>query len=348
MIIDFMPDVILAFLVICMAWGAMHAPSRQDAMALFVAFGLLVALIWARLGAPDLALAEAAIGAGLTGVLLLQAARQIPAETGEKKSAIQFFIPLVFVVVAIALFAGHMHGNDALLLSSEPDTGVDQGRIAPGASAQVYQAMTDSGVGHPVTAVLLNFRAWDTLLELLVLLLALSGLRQLYPHKQYLNKQYLDKQSPDKRYPHEQTPLAKTYEALNRVPQPWPLLLAWSRFLAPLLVLTGGYLLWRGADAPGGAFQAGALLAAAAVVLRLSGLLPPLRWSSLAVRLMINIGALAFLAVAALTLTFGQGWLNYPASQAGMLIVGIELFATISIAVTLTLLVVGEYEDLHT
>lgn len=338
MIIDFMPDVLLAFLVICMAWGAMHAPSRQDAMALFVAFGLLVALIWARLGAPDLALAEAAIGAGLTGVLLLQAARQIPAETSEKKSAIPFFIPLVFVVVAIALFAGHMHGNDALLLSGEPDTGADRGRLAPSTAEQVHQAMTDSGVGHPVTAVLLNFRAWDTLLELLVLLLALSGLRQLYPHKQ----------SPDKRYPHEQTPLAKTYEALNRVPQPWPLLLAWSRFLAPLLVLTGGYLLWRGADAPGGAFQAGALLAAAAVVLRLSGLLPPLRWSSLAVRLMINIGALAFLTVAALTLTFGQGWLSYPASQAGVLIVGIELFATISIAVTLTLLVVGEYEDLHT
>jgi len=343
MIIDFMPDVILAFLVICMAWGAMHAPSRQDAMALFVAFGLLVALIWARLGAPDLALAEAAIGAGLTGVLLLQAARQIPAETSEKKSSMQFFIPLVFVVVTIALFAGHMHGDDALLLSGEPDTGVDRGRLAPGTSELVYGAMTDSGVGHPVTAVLLNFRAWDTLLELLVLLLALSGLRQLYPHNQYP-----DQQPPDKRYPHEQTPLAKTYETLNRVAQPWPLLLAWSRFLAPLLVLTGGYLLWRGANAPGGAFQAGALLAAAAVVLRLSGLLPPLRWSSLAVRLMINIGALAFLTVAALTLTFGQGWLSYPASQAGMLIVGIELFATISIAVTLTLLVVGEYEDLHT
>jgi uncharacterized MnhB-related membrane protein len=41
---------------------------------LFVVFGLLLALVWARLGAVDVALAEAAIGAGLSGALLLQSA----------------------------------------------------------------------------------------------------------------------------------------------------------------------------------------------------------------------------------------------------------------------------------
>jgi energy-converting hydrogenase B subunit D len=40
---------------------------------LFIAFGLLMALAWVRLGAPDVALAEAAIGAGLTGALLMAA-----------------------------------------------------------------------------------------------------------------------------------------------------------------------------------------------------------------------------------------------------------------------------------
>ena len=37
----------------------------------FIAFGLLMALVWVRLGAPDIALAEAAIGVGLTGAQLL-------------------------------------------------------------------------------------------------------------------------------------------------------------------------------------------------------------------------------------------------------------------------------------
>jgi uncharacterized MnhB-related membrane protein len=36
-----------------------------------VTFGLLLALAWMRLDAPDVALAEAAIGAGLTGALLM-------------------------------------------------------------------------------------------------------------------------------------------------------------------------------------------------------------------------------------------------------------------------------------
>ena len=41
------------------------------AIVLFVVFGMVMALTWARLNAPDIALAEAAIGAGLTGALLL-------------------------------------------------------------------------------------------------------------------------------------------------------------------------------------------------------------------------------------------------------------------------------------
>jgi uncharacterized MnhB-related membrane protein len=63
-------------LVIALIWTALRAllvPELFRAVVLFIAFGLLLALAWARLDAPDLALAEAAIGAGLTGALLLDA-----------------------------------------------------------------------------------------------------------------------------------------------------------------------------------------------------------------------------------------------------------------------------------
>jgi uncharacterized MnhB-related membrane protein len=49
----------------------MATPRLFEGVVLFVAFGLLMALCWMRLGAPDVALAEAAIGAGLTGALLM-------------------------------------------------------------------------------------------------------------------------------------------------------------------------------------------------------------------------------------------------------------------------------------
>ena len=43
----------------------------------FVAFGLLLALVWVRIAAPDVALIEAAIGSGLTGGLLVAAGSRL-------------------------------------------------------------------------------------------------------------------------------------------------------------------------------------------------------------------------------------------------------------------------------
>jgi uncharacterized MnhB-related membrane protein len=63
-------------LVAALIWSAARALTVADlfrGVVLFIVFGLLMALAWARLGAPDIALAEAAIGAGLTGALLLDA-----------------------------------------------------------------------------------------------------------------------------------------------------------------------------------------------------------------------------------------------------------------------------------
>ncbi len=61
-------------LVAALLWSAVQAlitPDLFRAVVMFIVFGLLMALAWARLNAPDIALAEAAIGAGLTGALLL-------------------------------------------------------------------------------------------------------------------------------------------------------------------------------------------------------------------------------------------------------------------------------------
>lgn len=63
-------------LATALLWSAIRAIATTElfhAVVMFIVFGLLVALAWARLGAPDIALAEAAIGAGLTGALLLDA-----------------------------------------------------------------------------------------------------------------------------------------------------------------------------------------------------------------------------------------------------------------------------------
>ena len=66
-------DLPLALVLLWLAWRLLTSPDLFKAVVLFIAFGLLMALAWVRLQAVDIALAEAAIGAGVTGALFLSA-----------------------------------------------------------------------------------------------------------------------------------------------------------------------------------------------------------------------------------------------------------------------------------
>jgi len=171
--------------------------------------------------------------------------------------------------------------------------------------AQVAANMAQSGVEHPVTAVLLNFRGYDTLLEVAVLLLALLTLLTLSGGAA---------PAPD-----------GGADALLR---------GVARLALPLIVLTAGYLLWAGAHRPGGAFQAGAVLAAGAVLLQLAGLLPAWVGPQRLLRLGLVLGFLVFLGVAA-TLLGGGALLRYPPERAGGLILLIEAGLTLSLGLIL-------------
>ena len=79
-------DLIVVTTLLMLAWLALFSRSLFAGVVFFVCFGLLLAVAWARLQAPDVALAEAAIGAGLTGALLLVATRRI--EPAERRSTV--------------------------------------------------------------------------------------------------------------------------------------------------------------------------------------------------------------------------------------------------------------------
>jgi energy-converting hydrogenase B subunit D len=64
-------DAVLVVILLVSAWLALTIADLQRAVIMFIAFGLLVSLAWVRLQAPDVAMAEAAVGAGLTGALLI-------------------------------------------------------------------------------------------------------------------------------------------------------------------------------------------------------------------------------------------------------------------------------------
>ena len=183
---------------------------------------------------------------------------------------------------------------------------------AQGLRLAVTEQMPHSGVSHPVTAVLLNFRGYDTLLEMAVLLLALLGVWS----------------------------LGGSASARPQAP-PGSILDTLQRLLLPLLIIVAAYLLWSGAHAPGGAFQAGAVLGAAGVLLFLTGWQPPAGVTRHRLRFALVAGLVAFLAVALLALAAGRQLLEYDPAHAGTIILVIETLATVSIGVTLALLFSG-------
>jgi len=68
--------ILLAFLVLC----ALSVSLTKDVLAavlIQLGFSTVMAVIWLILESPDLAVTEAAVGAGITGVLFFSAFRRI-------------------------------------------------------------------------------------------------------------------------------------------------------------------------------------------------------------------------------------------------------------------------------
>lgn len=59
--------------IVVLSIRSLNDPDLFRAIIQFIVFGLFMAMVWVRLRAPDVALAEAAVGSGLTGALLLSA-----------------------------------------------------------------------------------------------------------------------------------------------------------------------------------------------------------------------------------------------------------------------------------
>ena len=82
-------DIVLGLTLLWLAWRALTSEDLFKGIVLFIAFGLLMALAWVRLNAPDVALAEAAIGAGLTGALLLSALAKLESATTQMSAPVK-------------------------------------------------------------------------------------------------------------------------------------------------------------------------------------------------------------------------------------------------------------------
>ena len=130
------------------------------------AYSLISAAMFVNLDAVDVAFTEAAVGAGISTVLLLAAMARLPAE--EKAGSVNVIAPL-----AVCLLAGAMLISAVLTL---PDFG-DPNAPAHQHVAPRYLAESDAKLHIPnvVTTVLASYRGFDTLGETIVIFAAGLG-----------------------------------------------------------------------------------------------------------------------------------------------------------------------------
>jgi multisubunit Na+/H+ antiporter MnhB subunit len=304
MIASVVLDIVLVAVLLVLAVWITVARAAFTAVFVFVAYGLLLTIAWVRLSAVDVALTEAAIGGGLTGMLLLGAAARLRgAKTAAPSST--------SLRVAAAVFCAMISIALAAVLLVPPDIVVT---LAPAAVAQ----LPPSGLGNPVAGVLFVYRAFDTMLEKVVLLLALLGVWSLTPDRLWGGV-------PG---PH--------FEA-----RPNSILTFLAKLLPPVGILVGIYMFWTGADHPGGAFQGGAVLAAMWILIMIAGLRVAPAIDRRAVRFLVVIGPGIFLAIGLAGFGLADGFLVYPAGYAKPLIIVVEAALTLSIGVTLALVALG-------
>jgi multisubunit Na+/H+ antiporter MnhB subunit len=297
----------LAAVILALAVWTVVARDTFAAVVGFVAYGLLLALVWVRLHGVDIALTEAALGSGLTGAMLLGAAsrlRKTEASARAERPGVPTRVAAVLVASCVTVALAM-----AVLALPEP---------APTLAPETAANIAVTGVGNPITAVLLAFRAMDTLLEAIVVLFALIGVWSL---------------APDAVWGGRPGPLRRV--------DPDGILAYFARTLPPIGIIVGVYIFWIGADLPGGKFQGAALLAAMGLLIVMAGLAdaPPIGRTWLRVALVA--GPVVFIAVGTAGAVVAGAFLGYPEGLAKPLIKIIEWALFLSLALTLALIVAG-------
>lgn len=135
-------------------------------VVLFGIYSFLMATVLVALDAVDVAMTEAAVGAGISTVLLL-GALYLTGGTEAKP----LHRPLLPLALSIVVGATLVYGMQGLPMFSDPQAPIHS-HVAP---RYLQESVKETGVPNVVTAVLASYRGYDTLGETAVVFTAGIG-----------------------------------------------------------------------------------------------------------------------------------------------------------------------------
>lgn len=271
-----------------LAITALRVIFLKDLFAVVMLFGiysLLSALIFVNLDAVDVAFTEAAVGAGISTVLMLSTL----ALTGrtEKENKRSSVLPLL---VVIATGAALIYGTLDMPPFGAADNPIHQ-HVAP---RYIEESPKEVGLPNLVTSVLASYRGFDTFGETVVVFSAMVGVLSL------LGAARRRENSDD-----AAVIVAgfKGHKVLRVV----------AKLIIPLIILFALYVQFHGDFGPGGGFQAGVIAAAAfilyALVFSLSHSIQVV--SPKFLQILASFGVLLYASVGIYSMLKGGHFLDY-------------------------------------
>lgn len=159
-------DITLLTLLALTAIALMHIRNLLAVILLSGIYSLLTAALFVTLDAVDVAFTEAAVGAGLTTVLLLGAI----AITGRDQTVTRHSRILPLLVITITASA-LIYGTLDMPLFGDPFAPIHT-HVAP---HYLNKSFEEIGIPNVVTSILASYRGYDTLGEVTVVFTAAVG-----------------------------------------------------------------------------------------------------------------------------------------------------------------------------
>jgi multicomponent Na+:H+ antiporter subunit B len=286
-------DLPLLMLVVLFAVVALWIRNLMGAAIVFGAYSFMMCLIWAGMGAVDVAFTEAAVGAGVSTVFIVSTIYNSSATMRPRSRGLPFKL-FIGVVVTVA---------GAFLLSALPDFpnwgDPDSPVNATVAPYYIKNSLQDTHVPNLVTSVLADYRGFDTLLETVVVFIACIGIYSILRIESARTKT---------EEPEEESASQPQYDPSDSL-----IVRQASRFMVPFMQLFALYVIAHGHYSPGGGFQGGVIFGASLILLAVSFDLKFLlnRWREKPIMLLVTTGVAIYAVVGLACLFIGGEYLNY-------------------------------------
>lgn len=157
-------DAALITLLMLTAFAAILARNLLTSIIVLSVFSLLMAVMYALMGAPDVAMTEAAVGAGISTILFLGAILLTGPREAETKTYMKW-LALVVILPTIGLL---IYATLGMPVYGSPDAPAHM-YVAP---YYIQNVKTEIGIPNIVTAILASYRGYDTLGEVVVIMTA--------------------------------------------------------------------------------------------------------------------------------------------------------------------------------